>query len=290
MDLVVSVGHHPQIGETILSGKFDTITGGKGANQAVAAARMGANVTMIARVGKDGFGAELCANFLKDGIIIDYVKVDKQEPTGVALITVDMDGQNTIVVAPGANHRLAPTDLVAAKVAFVKADVLVMQLEIPLKTVYGALALAEKHGLLVVLNPAPAQALGADLLSRVDYLIPNEREAMQLADTQSLDHAIQKLLGLGVKNLIITLGEQGVLVANAAERKHFPAYVVKTVDTVAAGDAFVGTFAVGLAEGLIVDEAVRLGNAAAAISVTRHGAQPSLPNREEVKEFLENWE
>ncbi|MCX6064922.1 MAG: ribokinase [Chloroflexi bacterium] len=289
MDLVVSVGRHPQIGETILGGKFDTIPGGKGANQAVAAARMGAGVTMIGRVGKDGFGAELRANFLKDGIDIDYVRVDEQEPTGVALITVDKDGQNTIVVASGANHQLTPSDLIAARAAFVKADVMVTQLELPLDTVYQALALAEENGLRVVLNPAPAQALGADLLSKVDYLIPNEREAMQLAGTQSLDASIQKLLDVGVKNLIITLGEQGVLVATAGVRKHFPAYLVETVDTVAAGDAFVGTFAVGLAEGLPVDEAVRLGNAAAAISVTRHGAQPSLPNREEVNEFLINW-
>jgi ribokinase len=279
MDLVVNIARHPQIGETILGGKFSTFPGGKGANQAVAAARMGAAVKMIGRVGQDGFGDELRASAAKDGIDIHYVAVDKHEATGVALITVDTLGQNTIVVASEANLALTPQDLHAAKTAFVNADVLVTQLESPLETVSEALSLAQEHGLKVVLNPAPAQLLSAELLSKVDYLIPNEREAMQVVGAETLESAIDQLLGLGVRNLIITLGEKGVLIITSDGRRQIPAYAVKAIDTVAAGDAFVGAFATGLAEGMNIEEAVHFGNAAAAISVTRHGAQPSLPMR-----------
>jgi ribokinase len=286
MDLVVNIARHPQIGETILGGKFSTFPGGKGANQAVAAARMGAAVKMIGRVGQDGFGDELRASAAKDGIDIHYVAVDKHEATGVALITVDTLGQNTIVVASEANLALTPQDLHAAKTAFVNADVLVTQLESPLETVSEALSLAQEHGLKVVLNPAPAQLLSAELLSKVDYLIPNEREAMQVVGAETLESAIDQLLGLGVRNLIITLGEKGVLIITSDGRRQIPAYAVKAIDTVAAGDAFVGAFATGLAEGMNIEEAVHFGNAAAAISVTRHGAQPSLPMRKEINEFL----
>jgi ribokinase len=286
MDLVVNIARHPQIGETILGGKFSTFPGGKGANQAVAAARMGAAVKMIGRVGQDGFGDELRASAAKDGIDIHYVAVDKHEATGVALITVDTLGQNTIVVASEANLALTPQDLHAAKTAFVNADVLVTQLESPLETVSEALSLAQEHGLKVVLNPAPAQLLSAELLSKVDYLIPNEREAMQVVGAETLASAIDQLLGLGVRNLIITLGEKGVLIITSDGRRQIPAYAVKAIDTVAAGDAFVGAFATGLAEGMNIEEAVHFGNAAAAISVTRHGAQPSLPMRKEINEFL----
>jgi ribokinase len=286
MDLVVRVARHPQIGETLLGGKFATFPGGKGANQAVAAARMGAAVTMIGRVGQDGFGDELRASATKDGIDIKYVGVDEQEATGIAFITVDTEGRNTIIVASGANLALTPRYLQTAKPAFTNADVLVTQLESPLETVSEALALAIEHRMWVVLNPAPAQSLSAELLSKVDYLIPNEHEAMQVVGAKSLEVAIEKYLGLGVRNLIITLGEQGVLVVNAEGRRQFPAYPVKAVDTVAAGDAFVGAFATGLAEGMSTEGAVQLGNAAAAISVTRHGAQPSLPMRKEVNEFI----
>ncbi len=286
MDMVVNVSRHPQIGETILGGKFSTFPGGKGANQAVAAARMGAEVTMIGCVGQDGFGEELQASAAKDGIDIQYVSMDENAATGIALITVDVLGQNTIVVASGANLALTPECLLTSKQAFANADVLVAQLESPLETVSEALALAAANKLKVVLNPAPAQTLSAELLSKVDYFIPNEREAMQVVGAETLEAAIDQLLGMGVQNLIITLGEKGVLVITADGRRQIPAYPVIAIDTVAAGDAFVGAFATGIAEGLNVDDAVKLGNAAAAISVTRHGAQPSLPTRKEVNEFL----
>ncbi len=285
MDLVVGVAHLPHMGETILGGKFDTIPGGKGANQAVAAARTGAAVTMIGRVGRDGFGDVLRDSAAKDGIDIRCVTVDPQQATGVALITVDANGQNTIVVASGANLALSLADLESAREAFAQASVLVLQLEIPLEIVRQAVRMAREYGLKVVLNPAPAQVLETELLSAVDYLIPNEGEALQMAGAQTLDAAIAGLQKLGARSLIITLGENGVLVVDADGRRHIPAYAVKPVDTVAAGDAFVGAFATGLAEGLSVDQAVGLGNAAAAISVTRHGAQPSLPVRAEVDQF-----
>ena len=288
MDLVVNVDRHPHIGETILGGKFDTIPGGKGANQAVAAARMGAQVTLIGRVGKDGFGKELRASAAQDGIEISFLKEDELEASGVALITVDAGGQNTIVVASGANQRLTPNDLQAAMGAISNAKVMVTQLESPLETVRAALTLAKEYHLQAVLNPAPAQVLDQEILALVDYLIPNEHEVLLLAGENSLEPAIEKLRGSGVSNLIITLGEKGALIVSPAGRKHIPAYHVKAVDTVAAGDAFVGAFAAGLAEGMPVDDAVTLGNAAAAISVTRRGAQPSIPTRQEVEAFLKS--
>ena len=286
MDMVVNVARHPQIGETILGGKFSTFPGGKGANQAVAAARMGGAVTIIGCVGQDGFGEELRASAARDGIDVQYVYVDEKTATGIALITVDDLGQNTIVVASGANLALTPERLLASKQAFATADVLVAQLESPLETVSEALSLAAENKLKVVLNPAPARPLSAEFLSKVDYFIPNEREAMQVVGAETLEAAINQLLGMGVRNLIITLGEKGVLVVTADGRKQILSYPVKAVDTVAAGDAFVGAFATGISEGLNIDDAVKFGNAAAAISVTRHGAQPSMPLRKEVNEFL----
>ncbi len=286
MDLVVTAPRLPYEGETILGGKFATFPGGKGANQAVAAARLGAATTMIGRVGDDDFGRALRQAAAEDGVDVTHIGIDAQEATGVALITVDAEGRNTIVVASGANFALTPQHLRAAEAAFSQAGVLVTQLETPLETVGAAVALAVQNRVRVVLNPAPAQALSPELLAQVDYFIPNEREALQVARAGSLDEAIDRLLGLGVRNLIVTLGEQGVLAVTGGGRERIPAYQVQAVDTVAAGDAFVSGFATGIAEGLPVAEAVRLGNAAAAISVTRPGAQPSLPTRAEVNQFL----
>ena len=279
MDLVVNIARHPQIGETILGGTFSTFSGGKGANQAVAAPRMGAAVTMIGRVGQDGFGEELRASAAEDGIDIHYVTVDEREATGVALITVDVLGQNTIVVASGANHALTPQDLHTAKTAFANADVMVTQLESPLETVSEALALTIN---LVVLNPhQPNPECG--IIIKVDYLFP-EREAMQVVG-RNLNLLLINCL-LWRAKLIVTFGEKGVMVVTADGRRQVPAYPVKAIDTVAAGDAFVGAFATGLAEGMNIEKSIELGNVAAAISVTRQGAQPSLPMRKEINEFL----
>jgi ribokinase len=286
MDLVVTAPRLPQVGETILGGKFAPFPGGKGANQAVAIARMGATVSMIGLVGDDDFGQTLCRVAAEDGIDTKYVGIDPKEATGIALITVDKDGRNTIVVASGANLLLTTQHIQTAKQAFSAADVLVTQLESPLEAVTEAVNLAAKIGLHIVLNPAPAQPLSAELLSKVEFFIPNEREAMQVAGVDSLETAIQNLLSLGVRNLIITLGEQGVLLVTPEGRKQFPAHRVEAIDTVAAGDAFVGAFSSGIAEGMRAEDAVQLGNAAAAIAVTRRGAQPSLPTRADVSNFL----
>lgn len=286
MDLDVFVPRLPQTGETILGGTFATIPGGKGANQAVAAARMGAAVTMIGRVGNDDYGQTLHRLAAQDGIDTSHIEIDPKEPTGVALITVDTEGRNTIVVASGANRTLTADHIRAAEQAFSTADVLVTQLESPLDVVSEAVNLAVKCGIHVVLNPAPARSLSVELLSKVEFLIPNEGEAMHIAGSESLEAAIPNLLGLGVRHLIITLGEQGALLVTSEGRKQFPAHQVEAIDTVAAGDAFVGAFATGIAEGLSLEDAIQLGNTAGAVSVTRRGAQPSLPTRADVHNFL----
>lgn len=287
MDLVVRVPRHPQIGETILGGSFATFPGGKGANQAVAAARLGAEVKMIGRVGKDAFGEALLETVARDGVNTSFLFRDPDAASGVALITVDEAGRNTIVVAAGANARLTADDVVSAEAAFRGASVLVMQLEIPLPVVEKSIRLARKHDLKIILNPAPAQSLPDGLLSSVDYLIPNQNELALLAGNEnSLDSSVQALQMRGATCLIVTLGEQGVLVARGSERRHIPAYKVTAVDTVAAGDAFVGAFAVAIAEGYSLLEAAEWGNAAGAVAVTRPGAQPSLPHRDELLAML----
>ena len=286
MDLVVTVPRLPQISETIIGGKFATFPGGKGANQAVAASRMGATVSMIGAVGNDDYGQTLCQAAAQDGIDTNHIEIDPKAATGIALITVDADGRNTIVVASGANLELTTNHIQAAQHAFSATDVLVTQLESPLDAVKEAVSLAGKSGIHVVLNPAPARPLNAELLSKVEFFVPNERETMQVAGVDSLESAIQKLLDIGLRNLIITLGEQGTLLVTPEGREHFPAHRVQAIDTVAAGDAFVGAFSTGIAEGMRVEDAIRLGNAAAAIAVTRRGAQPSLPTREDVNDFL----
>jgi len=286
MDLVVRAPRHPQPGETILGGDFRTFPGGKGANQAVAAARLGAAVQMIGRVGADAFGAALLQTLAQDGVDTRHVPRDQEAPTGVALITLNAAGQNTIVVAPGANARLTPQDVVAAEAAFASAAVLLLQLECPLPAVAQAIELAKQHGAQVVLNPAPAQPLDAALLAKVDYLLPNQSELALLTGLDDIRPAVSRLQAIGVRRIVVTLGEEGVLVAEDASEIHLPAHGVTVVDTTAAGDAFAGAFAVALLEGHSTCQAAAWGNAAGALAVTRAGAQPSLPRRGELEKFL----
>jgi ribokinase len=287
MDLVVHTPRHPRIGETIIGGSFQTFPGGKGANQAVAAARLGGAVIMVGKVGQDAFGKALLETVARDGVDTSCIKKDDQAASGVALITVSNDGENTIVVASGANALVTAKDIEAIDEIFKQIGILVLQLETPLPTVEYAVKKAKEYGATVVLNPAPACPLPDSLLSSVDYLVPNQTEISLLAgNIESLDDAIQVLRSRGVEHLIVTLGEEGVLIIDGEQRLHIPAYPVKAVDTVAAGDAFVGAFVVALSEGLSLTEAVRWGNAAGAIAVTRPGAQPSLPKREELVKFL----
>ncbi|HJW84615.1 MAG TPA: ribokinase [Anaerolineae bacterium] len=290
MDLVVRSPRHPQPGETIIGGEFRTFPGGKGANQAVAAARLGGAVTMIGRVGADAFGDALIDTLARDRVDTAHVLRDGESPTGVALITVAAaTGQNTIVVASGANARVTPGDVDAAQAAFEGASVLLLQLECPLPAVARAIELAKKRGVRVVLNPAPAQPLDPALLSGVDYLIPNQSELALLTgvqDTHAVREAAQRLQAAGVRQVIVTLGEEGALIVEAGGETRLPAYRVQAVDTTAAGDAFVGAFAVALLEGRSTREAALWGNAAGALAVTRAGAQPSLPTRAELETFL----
>ena len=291
MDLVVRVPHMPIPGETIIGSDFRAIPGGKGANQAVAAARLGAEVAMIGRVGDDDFGRAQLRNLGELGIDATHVIVDPEAATGIALITLDASGQNSIVLASGANMRLTKEDINTARGIILQSDVLVLQLESPLAAVAYAIDMAHAKGVEVILNPAPAQPLAKETLAKVDYLIPNESETalltgIEVADMDSAKVAAERLRGEGVGVVILTLGDRGAFLVSATESVHIPGYEVAVVDTTAAGDAFVGGFAVALAQGQNLVEAVRYANAAGALAVTRLGAQPSLPTRREVEEFM----
>jgi ribokinase len=291
MDLVVRASRIPQAGETIIGGDFHTLPGGKGANQAVAAARVGAQVSMVGRVGQDAFAGPLLENLAAAKIDHTFVAQDPEAATGVALIVVDDAGQNSIVVASGANMRLLPADVDAAEAIIAAADVLLLQLESPLETVTRAAELARAHQVTVILNPAPARSLPASLLSLVDVLIPNESETalltgMSVSDRSEAAVAALALQESGVGTVILTLGERGALLTREEETELFPAFNVTPVDTTAAGDAFVGGFAVALAEGRSLAAAVRWGNAAGALAATQLGAQPSLPTRQALETLL----
>lgn len=286
-DMIIKLDRIPRPGETILGGEFVTAAGGKGANQAVAAARAGGRVSFITRVGRDVFGDQALAGFVKDRIDVDHVVRDKSAPSGVALIFVARDGENSIAVASGANGRLAPADLKKARKLIASAAVLVMQLETPLATVQAAAEAAAQARVSVILNPAPAQPLPDDLLRLVSILTPNETEAelltgIKVNDDATSGQAADRLMECGVGTVIITLGQRGAFVATEGLRKLVPGFAMQAVDTTAAGDVFNGALAVALAERQTLEQAVRFANAAAAISVTRMGAQPSAPKRKEI--------
>ncbi len=290
-DMVVKCSHLPRPGQTVTGGAFVMVPGGKGANQAVAAARLGARVTFVARVGQDSFGEAAIAGYQAEGIDTQYIVRDTEAHTGVALIIVDEQGENLIAVASGANHRLAAGDVRRAAAAFEAADVVLLQLEIPLAAVEEAVRLARQHRVPVILNPAPAVPLPDELLAQIAYLTPNESEAQGLTgltvyDEASAATAAEHLRQRGARYVIITLGPRGALVAGPEGQTFVPAYEVAAVDTTAAGDAFSGALAAGLARHMPLAEAVQYATKAAAISVTRMGAQPSLPTDAEVQSFV----
>jgi len=287
MDLVLRVARLPRPGETVLGEAYETHPGGKGANQAVAAARLGGRVRMLGRIGEDGFGRTLKASLAQEGVDVTWVQ-ETPGPSGAAFILVDPTGQNQIAVAPGANARLAPGDL--PETAFREAEVLLLQLEIPLETVAQAVALGRKAGSRILLNAAPAQKLPPAIWQGVDLLLVNEVEAAQLAESspprtpeEALDLA-RRLREL-VPQVVLTLGGQGA-VWSGEEESHLPAFAVRAVDATAAGDAFAGALAVALAEGMSMRAALRFASAAGALATTRPGAQPSLPFRSEVEALL----
>jgi ribokinase len=286
-DLVSYVPRLPASGETITGERFVTGPGGKGSNQAVAAARLGAEVTFIARVGRDSFAEIGLSLWQAEDIDVRHVGRDPETPTGVAGIFVDKAGHNVIVVTPGANGRLRPAHVDQAEDAIAAADVLLLQLESPLDTVAHALKLARRHRVPTILNPAPGQRLEHRLLQHVDILTPNEHELALVAAESDPEQAAQKVLKAGVNTLIVTLGKQGARWQQAdGAGAVVPAYSVRSVDTVGAGDAFNGALAVALAEDKPMAEAVAFANAAAAVSVTRPGAAASMGRRDEVDALM----
>ena len=286
-DMVVKTDRFPQPGETLLGSQFFMFPGGKGANQAVAAARYGGRVTFVAKVGNDIFGRQALEGFRREGIDTDYVAVDEDHASGTALILVNAQGENQITVASGANGTLSPADVQRAAQALLKAHVVLLQLETPLATVVFAAQQAAKAGIKVVLNPAPAQVLPDDLYPHLFLITPNETEAQHLTgipvtDEASARQAAMVLLSRGVANVIITLGAKGAFVHNATLSMRVSAPAVNVVDTTAAGDVFNGVLAVSIAEGRSVEDGARAACRAAALAVTRMGAQSSAPYRREL--------
>jgi ribokinase len=294
MDLVVRVPQMPVPGETVLGDAFQTFPGGKGANQAVGAARLGGQVTMVGKVGEDGFGSELRASMAADGINLNHVTVDPTVSTGIAMITVDQSGQNSIVVASGANMALTADDVARAWGQLAPVDVVVLQLEIPAACNLQAARLAKEMGARIILNPAPARPLSAELLQLVDVIVPNEKETSLLTglpvdSPAQVESAAEALLNMGMGSVVLTLGSRGALVLESSgEVSRLESHQVEVVDTTAAGDAFVAGLSVRLAEGASLAEAAVFGNGSGALAVSRMGAQPSLPTREEVRQLVKS--
>ena len=286
MDLVVETDTVPQKGETVLGNEFHQIPGGKGANQALAAGKLGGKVNFIGACGKDNYGDTLLSNLKKEGVNVKNVH-RVNENTGIASITIEKDGDNRIIVVPGANHSLTPNSISEHKEIIKKASVLLLQLEIPINTVEKAVNLADEFNTTIILDPAPAQKLKSAIYKKIDYLLPNQGELDNLLNdnSMSINKKINKLLDMGVKNLVLTKGKTGITVYNKNETKNYETLNVKTVDTTAAGDAFAGALAYGLQKKWDENKIYKFANKVAAISVTKIGAQSSLPTIKEVKSF-----
>ncbi|WP_233476469.1 ribokinase [Paenibacillus sonchi] len=293
MDMVVRTSRAPNAGETLFGQGFALSPGGKGANQAAAAARLGADVQMIGRVGRDTFGSELLEVMRKEQINTEYIGQSETQTTGVASIVVDGEGENRIIVVPGANIEMGPADIAALEPVISQAEIVVMQLETDLTMCAHAAAAAHRHGIPVILNPAPARELDDEFLQHVTYLTPNETEAGILAgivvnSVAEAEQAAHMLLQKGVQNVIVTLGSKGALIVNKEGTLHIPGFPVQAVDTVAAGDSFNGALAWQLTQGKTLAEAARFANAVGALAVGKQGAIPSLPYLPEVEQFLQD--
>lgn len=291
VDLIIKTGRLPRPGETIIGGRFTKGDGGKGANQAIASARAGADVCFIARVGTDPYGQDSVRHLNSEGIGTRYIVHDGDAPTGMAFILVDEHGENSIVVASGANANLSPLDIEKAKDEILSAGVLLVQLESPLETVQHAIETAVKGDAMVILNPAPAQHVGSAFLHGVNIITPNKIEAemltgMKIRDDASLADIARRILDFGIQTVIITLGKQGVFLATDNVMRLIPAYAVNAIDSTGAGDVFSGSLATFLAEGIPIEESVRMAIASASLSVTRMGAQTSAPSRSEIENFI----
>lgn len=294
MDLVVQTVRRPEKGETIRGTGFGMFAGGKGNNQAMAAARAGADVTMVGRVGTDDFGDTLLATLRRERVDTTYMVQDHDTPTGIAHITVDAQGDNYIVIAQQSNAKLCEADISKAREVIANAKVVLMQLEVPMAPLIAAAALARRNGAMVILNPAPAPSEGSlpkELLEHVSLIVPNQPEATQLTgcDASTVDGAREagrKFLEAGIEKAIITLGEQGALIVEKNSDKLIKAFKVESIDTTAAGDAFCGALAAALANGSALEEAALMGCAAGALATTKLGAEPSLPHRSEIDVLL----
>ncbi|SDO38971.1 ribokinase [Alkalicoccus daliensis] len=286
-DLTSRTSHFPKPGETVLGNSFRMGPGGKGGNQAVAAARLGAEVTMVTKVGKDTFGEEALKSFTKENIRTEFIYQSAAAPTGTALITVDQAGENTIVVSPGACGEITKAEIAGASSAIEEAAIILLQLEISMEAIEACVQTAFEKGKRIILNPAPFQELPEDLLAKIDVITPNETEAeemtgVQVTDRKSAAEAAGILQGKGISTVIITMGRQGCCVADNEELYFLPGVQVEAKDTTGAGDAFNGAFAYFTAEGLPVKEACERANIAAAISVTKEGTAPAMPTRDEL--------
>lgn len=291
MDLAVHAPRVPESGETIIGNSFLRSPGGKGANQAVAMARLGSDVSMIGKLGRDLFGDEFLTLLEKEKIQHDCVLLDKELPTGVGSIILDKHGNNRIVVVPGANLNYKTEELETCAHVIKNADLLVVQLEMDIRTIVKAVDLAHQSNVPVILNPAPAQELSHELLQKVTYLTPNETETeiltgIKVIGVDEAKKAAHILHAKGVDHVVITLGEKGALLSTPTNAEHIPGYQVQPIDTVAAGDAFNGALAFGIVNGESLEDSVAFANAVGALTVTNKGAIPSLPTYGEVKEFM----
>ncbi|MCD7935994.1 MAG: ribokinase [Tannerellaceae bacterium] len=287
-DMVVKANRLPVPGETILGGTFLMIPGGKGANQAIAAKRLGGEVTFVSKIGMDLFGMQALEIYRSERIHTEYVFSDNRLPSGVALISVDSSGENCIIVASGANMSLSPEDIEKVKQEIIASDLILMQLEIPLDTVEYVVNLAHKHGKKVILNPAPVTSLSNELIRKLYAILPNRIEAQMLSgvtvtDLRSAHEASRIISDKGIENVVITLGKEGAYVKEKDYCLHLPALDVETLDTTGAGDVFCGAVSVYLSEGNSLMESVAFANVAASLSVTRIGAQSAIPYRREVE-------
>ncbi len=293
MDLVVRTPRLPDPGETIIGKAFQTFPGGKGANQAVACSRLGAKTYMVGRVGGDEFGEKLKDELEKAGVDHENVVVDTMTSSGVALIAVEDSAENTIIVIPGANGQVDDQDLKRLEAVLTKSEVLLLQLEIPLEMVMAAAKLAKENNVKVILDPAPAQMLPEEIYPLLDIITPNETETellvgFPLETKEDVAKAARILRDRGASNVIVKMGSRGAFALMGDQEESFEPYQVTTVDTVAAGDAFNGALAVALSENLPVEKAIQWGMAGGALSVTKEGAQPAMPERKELKELLKD--
>lgn len=291
MDLVVIAPRIPEDGETVVGTSFGRFPGGKGANQAVAAARLGANVTMVGKLGTDNFGDEFLNVLNKENINTSCILRDAHHPTGVGSVSLDKDGNNRIIVVPGANLRYTPQELDQVEEVIKEAGVVVLQLEMDIRTVERAIELAYDFNVPIILNPAPAQKLREELYRKITYLTPNEGEAQLLSgvkvhDMDGARQAAEILISKGTRNVILTLADKGALIANQDKMLHVPGLPVKPIDTVGAGDSFNGALAYGVVHAMKLEETVRLANLVGSLTVTKKGAIPSLPFYKDIQPYL----